>query len=236
MIDIDTKNIKRLQKDLKLFARKLYPRIQGATLNKAAFETREKYQRGARRKFTLRNKFTERSIQVDKVRGFNPRAQEATVGSTADYMLDQEFGKTLTKTGKKGVDIPTSVASGEGESARPRRKVVRRANRRGSIKLQRQRIKARSKNQYIVASIKMAAKRGGRNKFLYLPFDRHPGIYKVTGGKKRSRIQLIHDFSKQSVVIQPRRPLKQAVDAVTPKVPGFFIKQARFQLKRAGLL
>lgn len=236
MFTIDTRDIKKLQRELKFFGDKLYPKIQGAALNKAAFETRQKYVKGARRKFTLRNKFTERTIQFDKVRGLNPLSQESVVGSTADYMLDQEFGATLSKTGKHGVDIPTSSASGEGLSARPRRKVVRWANLRGSITLQRRRIKAKSKKQYIVASIKAVAKQGGRNKFLYLPFDRHPGIYKVVGGKRRPRIVLIHDFSRPSVVIQPRRPLKQAVDAIRPRLPGFFVKQARFHLKRSGMI
>lgn len=234
MIDIDTRNIDKLQRKLKSFGGKVYPKIQGATLNNAAFETRGKYVKAARRKMTLRNKFTERSIQFDKVRGLNPRNQMSVVGSTAEYMKDQEFGATIRKSGKKGVDIPTSSASGEGMS-RTRRKVVRRANRRGSITLARKRIKARSKQQYIVASIKAAAASGGRNKFLYLPFDRHPGIYKVVGGKRRPRIVLIHDFSRPSVVIRARHPLKQSVNAVIPKMPRFFIKQAEFHLQRMGL-
>jgi hypothetical protein len=234
MIDIDTRNIDKLQRQLKTFGKKTYPKIQGATLNKAAFETRGKYVKAVRRKMILRNKWTERSIRFDKVKGFNPRNQMSVVGSVADYMEAQEFGATIRKSGKKGVDIPTSSASGEGMS-QPRRKVVRRANRRRSITLARRRIRAKTKQQYIVASIKAAAASGGRNKFVYLPFDRHPGIYKVVGGKRRPRIVLIHDFSRPSVVIQPRRPLKQSVDAVAPRIPRMFIKQASFHLERAGL-
>jgi hypothetical protein len=233
---IDTRDVKKLQREMAFFGDKLHPKAQANALNRGAFETRQKYAKASRRKFTIRNRFTERSIQFEKVKGLNPRNQVAVVGSTADYMLDQEFGTTITKTGKHGVDIPTSSASGEGPTATPRRRVVRRANLRGSITLQRRRIKARSKKQYIVSSIKATAKQGGRNRFLYLPFDRHPGIYKVMGGKRKPRIVLMHDFSKPSVVIQARRPLKQSVDIIAPRVPGYYVKSARFQLKRAGLI
>jgi len=232
MFNLDTTNIDKFQRELKFFGRNIYPKSQGSALNKAAYETQQRYKMAVRRKFTLRNQHTERSIRYQKVKGLNPRSQHAVVGSTADYMLDQEFGTTIKKTGKHGVSIPTTVASGEGEGARPRRKVVRRPLRRGSIRLENKRLRAKSKRQFIVAAVRATAAKGGRNKFVYLPLDKHPGIYQVLGGKSKPRIRLLHDLSKPSVVIHARRPLKQSVDAIAPRVPGYFIQAAKFHLSR----
>ena len=102
------------------------------------------------------------SVQVDKAKGMNISKQEAVVGSINPGMETQEFGDTIGKKGRKGVAIPTTVSSGEGEGVKPRRKVVRRPNYRSNIKLRRLKNTARSKKQFIIATIKATAKRGAR--------------------------------------------------------------------------
>jgi len=236
MLSIDFSDVKKLEKDLKRFASRIYPQATGATLNRAAAETRLVAQKAIRRKFITRNKWSAGSVRYDRAKGFNPMTQEAVVGSVAPYMADQEFGTTINKTGKHGVDIPTRAASGEGRGSSPRRRVVRRPMRRGNIRINNTRVKARSKKQYIVASIKQAAKRGGRNKFLYLPFSKHPGIYRVVGGKRKPRIEQIHDFSKQSVYIQPRPWLRPSAQQVARRMPRFFKEASERLLRRKGLI
>jgi len=153
-----------------------------------------------------------------------------------DYMEDQEFGTTKGKKGKKGVSIPTTVSSGEGEGARVRRRVVRRPLRMKRIKLLRTGVKSRSKMQFIVATIKAAAKMGGRNRFIYLPFNNHPGIYQVTGGRKKPKIKLIYDLSRKSIIIAPNPWLSPASDRAARGIPKFYEKSTFFHLKKAGIL
>lgn len=230
-LDFNDKDILEFIKDLRVFAKKQYPKINGIVLNQAAFKTRKLAQRTIRRRFTLRNKWTERSIQVQMVRGFNPRTQESRVGSRMDYMRDQETGTTIQKTGKHGVAIPTSTASGEGMKSKPRKRTVRRANLRSSIQLKNRRIKARSKKQYIFLAIRQAAARAGRNKFLYLPFNRHPGIYKITGKKRATKLRLVWDFSRPSIHLQRRPWLRPVTDRIERQLPDMYIKTAKKVLK-----
>ena len=233
--EIDTADMKELEKDLKFYAAKVYPLISRDTINNAAFKAQQRGRAIVSRRMVNRNKFTIRSIQVDKARGMNVKKQEAAVGSTMDYMLDQEFGITKSKTGSKGVAIPTSVASGEGQGVKPRRKVVRRPNRRSSIKLLNTRIRAKSRKQAIVATIQATARKGGSKRFAYLPFKRHPGIYWITGGKKKARIRQVYDFSKKSVTISPTPWLRPASRRGQKSIPAFFRKSTKFHLYRAGL-
>ena len=91
----------------------------------------------------LRNQFTTRSIQVRQTKTLQVSRQKAAVGSTANYMEDQEFGAVKSKTGKQGVVIPTSYSSGEGKNAYPRTRLPKKANRMPSIRLGKRR-RARS--------------------------------------------------------------------------------------------
>ena len=68
-----------------------------------------------------------------------------------------------------------------------------------------------------------------------MDLQRHPGIYRVTGGKRNPKIKLIHDMSKKSVSI-PRNPwLAPAVRTVEERVPQFYKDALAFQLKRQGI-
>ena len=214
------KELKKFSQGLKQFGKKEFSVINGMALNKAAFEARKEYVKIAERRFTMRNKWTIRSIQYRKVQGF--RNQFSEVGSTMDYMEDQEFGETIYKTGKHGVSIPTSTASGEARGARPRRKTVVRSRFRTRIKLYNgKRIKAKNRRSYIVAAVKQAAAAGGR-RFLYLPLQKSPGIYLITGGKRKPKLNLIYDLSKKSVTVPARPTLKPAVDTIRPRMPQYY--------------
>lgn len=234
-IDPDTEDLEELKKDLKVFAPKIFPLISRDTLNNAAFTAQKRAKNIVKRRFILRNKWIIGSIRVEKAKGRNISKQAAFTGSVNPGMEDQEFGKTIPKKGRKGVAIPTTVASGEGEGVKPRRKVVRRPNLRSTVKLLKFKNKARSKKQFIVATIKAAAKRGGSRRFVYLPFNRHPGIYAIQGGRKNPKIRQIYDLSRKSIVIPPSPWLLPASKRAARGIPKFFRKSTRFHLKRSGL-
>ena len=233
MLTINDDQIKRYESDLKTFASRAYPFATKTTINKAAFETRTVSQGNIRENMITRNKFSVGSIRVDQARTLKVSRQAATVGSVAPYMAVQEFGGTKAKKGKQGVAIPTSVASGEGEGTQPRQRLPRVPNRLASIKLSRKKPKVRSKKQENFLRIQAAATSG--RKFIFLDLQKHPGIYKVTGGKRRPNIKLMYDMSKKSVSI-PRNPwLSPAVKTVEKKIPEFYKDALAFQLKRQGI-
>ena len=230
MLTINDDKIKQYEKDLGLFVDEAFPFATKATINKAAFEARTEWQGNIREKMVSRNKFTVNSIRVDVSRTLDVSRQAATVGSIAPYMDDQEFGGTKAKQGKQGVSIPTSVSSGEGEGAQPRKRLPRVPNRMANIRLSRNKPRARSKKQGNFLRIQGAIKSG--RKFIFLELQRHPGIYKVTGGKRNPKIKLMHDMSKTSVSI-PRNPtLAPAVRTVEERIPQYYKEALEFQLKR----
>ena len=95
---IDDKDIRRLEGDLKAFAERALPFATKNTLNQAAFMAQREAREGVRKTMTMRNQFTERSIQVDQARTLNIRQQAAIVGFIADYMEVQEFGGFETQS------------------------------------------------------------------------------------------------------------------------------------------
>lgn len=233
MLRINDEDIKRYESDLKTFARRAYPFATKATINKAAFETRKVGQDNIREGMVTRNKFSVGSVRVNQARTLNVSRQEATVGSIAPYMAVQEFGGTKGKKGKHGVAIATSVASGEGEGAQPRKRLPRVPNRLANIALKRNKPRARSRKQENFLRIRGAVTSG--RKFIFLDLQRHPGIYRVSGGKRRPNIKLMHDMSKASVSI-PRNPwLAPATRTVEKQIPTFYKDALEFQLKRQGI-
>lgn len=234
--DIDTSDLEEHSKNLQVFFPKSFPHITRDTLNNAAFITKKRAQAIVKRRMVLKNTWTMRSIQVEKAQGIDVRNMEARIGSTMEYMAKQEFGDTISKKGKKGLGIPTTIASREGEGARPRRKVVRKPLYMKQIRLLKTGVKSKSKRQFIVASIMAAAKRGGRNRFIYLPFERHPGIYMVTGGKKKPKIKLVYDLSRKSIIIPPSPWLSPASDRGARAIPKLYEEATIRNLKKVGIL
>ena len=233
MIIVDDEEIKQFESDLKTFAARAYPFATKETLNTAAFSAKEGAVVNTRNQMITRNKFTENSWKVEKVQGLNVSRQHSVVGSVAPYMERQEFGGTKRKSGKTGVPIPTPAASGESEGVLPRRRVVPRSRALGRITLRNSGVKAFSKKQKNFLKVKFTAKSG--RKFVFLDFQRHPGIYRVEGGVKNTEIKLMWDMSKESVII-PRNPvLGPAVEDARRIMPFLYREALEFQLKRQGL-
>ena len=229
MFIIDTKNIKRLERDLKRFACKAYPFATRKTLNDAAFQAQRIDRTDVAKNMIMRNRFTVRSIQVKSTRVLQVRRQYTVGGSTAGYMEDQEFGVTQYKTGKEGIAIATSYSSGEGEGVRIRRRLPKKANRIGSIRLSKRR-KNGSRKQRNFLAIRQAAR--SSNKFVFLNLGKHKGIFRVVGGKRRTKIKMVQDLTKQFVVI-PKNPwLKPVFDETIRMLPAFYADAIRFQLRR----
>ena len=232
MFAINDRDIKKMERDLKSFAHRALPFATKQTVNRSAFTAQKIAREGVREDMINRNRFTVQSIQVDQARTLQISRQAAIVGSIADYMEDQEFGGIKSKTGKEGVSIATGYSAGQ-ENAQPRTRLPRKANAMANIALHRRRKKGQSRRQRNLIAIKQASTSG--RKFIFMDLGKRKGIFKVIGGKRRPRIKMVHDMTRQSVVI-PRNPwLLPAVNKTQPMISGFYKDALTFQLRRLNL-
>ena len=189
------------------------------TVNALAFETSKNAKDTVRKSFTLRNKYTERSILVERARY---PGQPAVVGSTADYMLDQEFGgRTEDPT------IATAYSAGQ---TTKRTKLPRKANRMRNIRLPGQRVKAYSKRQRNMIAVQEAKANG--DKFVYIDTGRKKFIARVVGTKRKPQIKMVQDMSRTSTPI-PKSPwLEPSTDRAVKKREAIWRDAMRYQLRR----
>jgi len=233
VFNVDTRQIKRYERDLKAFAAQAFPYATKATLNEAAFHAQKEWRTQIGRKMIERNKYTRQSIQVDRARGNQVLLQQATVGSIAPYMHLQESGGTIGKEGREGVPITTSYAAGQGMKTQPRTRLATRMNRRKAIRLQKGKRKGANRAQRNLLAVREAAKSG--QKHVYLKTARKQGIFRIIGKGRKAKPRLVHDLTEQSVSIPKRPTLAPAVAATGRQLPAFYARALRFQLRRRGL-
>lgn len=225
-ITVNAAEIHRLANRLERLNRRGIPFAKIETINRAAFGTQRDARRGLADRMILRNPWTIRSIRVRKA---TLRTMEAATGSTERYMEVQEVGGIETASGAHGVVIPTTVASGEGRGVRPRKRLVRRPNRVSRIKLS-QRIRTSSRKQRNVVAVREAIRTNRR--FIFLDLQRSKGIFRVFGGKRNPRVEMIHDLSRPSVTT-PRNPwLMPAARGQTQQLTRYYATALERQLAR----
>jgi hypothetical protein len=237
MITGDFKDVKDLVDDLDRIAHRSIPFATKQALNDTAWKARFFAQRTIRTKMVERNKWTAGSIRVDPARTLRISQQESAVGSTEVYMETQEFGDTEHAKRKHGVAIPTGYSAGQ-MGQRPRTRVPRRANRLANIRLSKVRKGGMSRKARIVATIRQAVRTGERYVFLDLGDSGRKGIFKVVGGRKKSRgrstakLRMVQDLSQRSVRI-PKTPwLNPSVLLASLQMDDFYRRALLFQLRR----
>lgn len=245
MFDINDKQLKRFESDLKQFAKQAYPFATRNTLNATAFQAQREWKHEISQNMVQRNRFTQQSIRVEQTRELKVRHQAAVVGSTAPYMDEQEFGGVKRARGKEGVPIPTSYSAGQGQ-ARPRTRLPRAANKLARIRLRKgKRRIAKTPKQRLIFAVQDAVNSGRREIFLDQDNTAGPrtGIYKVIGGKRGkkrgwpsgAKLKMLYDLSDKAVRI-PRNPtLAPAVARARRAIPLIYKSQLIQQLQRRGL-
>ena len=233
MIDFDGKTIETLAKDLSVFAHRALPVANGKALNAMAFDGRRTSQQMIKDKMITRNQWTVRSVQVETVRGFNIANQQSKVGSRQEYMRTQELGGEKVAKGREGVPIATSYSSGEGLEGKPRRRLPRRPNKLGRIKLRDQGNMGRSRRQRNLIAVRQAAASG--DKYVFMDLGNRAGIFKVVGGKRRPQVRMVWDMSRKSVSIPKRKWLEPSVEQVIKRGPEHYIKALQQQARKHGL-
>lgn len=222
MFNIRTREIRELERTLKDISAKALPYATHHALNEAAFDAMKGTKDNINRKMITRNTWTERSIRVEKAKRGPIANQKAVVGSTADYMEKQEFGGT-----KRGKSIPTTYSAGQSPTARTRTRVPRKANRTGNIQLAHQR-RGRSRKQRNFLAVRSG------EKFVYLDLGHRRGIFKITGPKKRPKVNMVQDLTRSRTPIPKTPTLGPAFIAAQDRLPGYYSAALRFQLRRLG--
>lgn len=238
IFEADLKDLDRLVKDLKTFRKRALPHAVRNTLTATAFQGRKLWVNEIESSFVTRNKFTTRSLRVEKAKlNSNIATMSSTLGSVAPYMGLQETGGTEQGKGASK-PIPTASAAGQAKGTRPRTKVVRKRNRLGAIQITKRRVTGGRKQRTAIA-ISMAATGGSGSRFAVIETNRGKGIFRVTGRKrgraprfKGVRIRMVWDLSKRSVPV-PRHPTLQRtltdLERLTPSIARkAIIDQLRF--------
>lgn len=218
-VDVDMHDLDKLRRDLQTFSKKSIPFATRIALNNTAETGRLIWETEMRDKFQLRNKFTQGSVQIMRVRrGMNVNAMFSMLGSISPYMGLQEFGGT--SRGKGGTKpIPTAVAAGQAMGAQPRTKIVRPARRMPRINLSK-RITKGSKAQRNAANVRQAAQRKTRYALIEMKSGKR-GIVRVTGTKPKTlTVRLIWDLSRRSVGVIRRPTLEPTIKRLRPLIPA----------------
>lgn len=240
LFTLDTSDIDRMEKDLKLFNARALPYATRQTLTGAAFAARTNWQGEIDDKLVTRNQYTRRSVRVEQARSLKISAQRSVVGSIADYMdITEEGGTESGRSGNKA--IPTGYAAGQ-KGQRPRTRVPLRRNRMQNIRItsapNRQ---FANKRQEILVKILMAARQGARYIFLETPTTR--GIFEIKG-KARTRngrltgvrVMMVQNLKNRSVRIEATPTLQPALTETRGEVDAIYRKALAFQLRRHNIL
>jgi hypothetical protein len=214
----------KLVRDLEKFRAKAIPFAMRRTLNDTAFEARKIWVDEIKRTLVTRNTFTTRSLEVVKASGRSITGMKAVLGAKARYMGEVEAGNVNPKG-----NVPTGIATGEGRGAKPRRRLVRRPNRVGSIALP-PKVAQGTRKQRTAVTIAMAARKGHRTIFLEL--ERRKGFFRLSGGKRRPRIDMLWDTTQKSVRSKPYPTLEPALKRVQKLIPSIQRKALLEELRR----
>lgn len=234
LVRFDTSDLIRLRNALYNHARRGVPYAARNALNRSAFEARREWIEKAEETFTLRNRWTKGSMRVDRARGRDMSRMEAVVGSLADYMATQEEGGTVRRQGRTGHPIPTTVASGEGMGTGTRKRVVRRPNRLPRIALGQRGRSGQGARQRNAIAISTALK--DRRRFVFLELGRRKGIFRLAGGRRRTRIEMVWDMSRTQVRVPASKTLERSLAAVAPRLPALHREAFIEQLRRNGVI
>lgn len=228
-ITIDASDMERLYRQLEKIKKESIPYAVRSSLNQTAFMAREIWQKKISRSMQLRNAYTLRSIRVDKAQGTNVSTMQSFVGSVVPYMAVQETGATLQKGHKYGVTIPTGTASGEGRIRSKRLRLVRAPNKLPAISLT-ARPATGSRKQRNAVAISQAVRSG--NKYVFLELDHSKGIFKISGGKRKPKLDMIWDISRSSVRLKSNPTLEQTLPIVNKLAPAIHMKAIEDQIAR----
>lgn len=222
---IDTRQLRRFERDLHNLNKRGLPHATRSATNTLAFNARKEWQREIADVHQLRNKHAVWSIRVEKATGTSIRRQRSKVGSVADYMGIQQTGGTLTPRGEAKA-IPVDSA----RIGKSNKRLVSRPNQAQRIKLYARRSGSESRRN---ADQIYKAKRKGGHRFALIEKHGRKGIFKVKGGKRKTKLELIQDLTHRSARIAPHPTMQPAVLRTMKRRHKVYAKALLYQLRTA---
>lgn len=224
MFNIQSRELRQLERQLQTLASRSMPYVTQKTLNDAAFDAMNVAKANIAGDMINRNTWTQRSVRVNKADRGPISRQRAVVGSTEDYMETQEFGGK-----KKTSNVPTPYSAGQSPTARTRTRVPRKANRMSNLQLAHQRRGVSRKQRNFLAV------RSGE-KFVYLELERRRGIFRITGGKRNRKVNMVQQLGHKGARVKPNPWLEPAFNDARGRIPTYYAAALRYQMRRQGLL
>ena len=238
-MNFDTRQIVFFERTIERISKRGIPRAIRDAINDAAFAVQKKSRGLLGSEFVERNKFTRRSIVVNKSRSLVLGRQRSEVGSLQSYMERLEFGFVHNRTMLNASPVPTASAAGQDEEKK-RTRTVRLQNRKKNLKGLKKSNKfasglSREKRQ---AAIFRAASANKFGKFFVLPVNDGNVVLKVTGKRRKGGIvkaRMMYALPNKQLITPPHPWLAPVTDKVATRLPIFYkrglTKQLRFLQK-----
>ena len=234
---INTKDVAQLERTLQRLNKQGIPYAVRFALDKTAFDGMREAKVEAKRVFTMRNTWTERSIQVNKVpKTTNEIHRMASeMGSRMAYMGEQEKGFTRSASGSQGVQVPTAQAAGQGDATR-RTRPVKKQFRWSTIRSVKRRAPVSSKQATFVA-LTEAIK--ARDKIVFMRLGRVRGFWQIRGriGKDGrpiiNKLALIWNANRSIVKTSRHRWMEPAAERARQRIPANYNETLSEQVNKA---
>lgn len=212
-IKVELKGFGKLTDDLNKFAARGLPYAVRDTLTGSAFALQKRWRAEVKSSFTLRNRYTEQSIRVDKAQGAKVESMQAVTGTIAPYMPDQEEGATVRGRGKHKA-IPTAIAAGQGQGAK-RTRVVRAGLRLQAVNVPTHPLPSMGRRRQNAVLMAIAIRKGERFALLNRIKTKGRAIFEVRGGKRSGRARMVWDMSRGSVKVHREPTLHRSIASST---------------------
>lgn len=212
-------------------AKRAIPRAARLAVNDAAFALRLAARDVMRSDFILRNRWVLGSMAVTKATQSRLDQIESAAGSRFAPMAEQDIGGVVDDP-----TLPTTVASGEGQGARPRRRLPR-----GKANLRRMpqfdRVTPRNPSGGRAQELAVALRQARASGVGAIKWQTRAGktaLFRVSRlGAKRPRVELTHVLSAGSLRLRPQRWLARALARINKQVPHYFAARLHAEVQRA---
>lgn len=230
-VKVDMREAEQFARQLERFGGGIARKVSARSLTKTAAVAKNIARKTVRSRFENRNKWTVGSVQSTRAA---PRAiddQFALAGSRQEYMRDQEFGASLDR-GSSGRRITTARATGEGDTAFPRKKLARGKLRPGRMTIKSVAVRGRFRGKGRRAYAQVQVARRKRIKLVYLDWGGgKKGFHKVT----RSKVFMVHALVSRRLFVRPRPWLGPSTDRARRLAPAIWAREVVTAVDEHGL-
>lgn len=232
-MDIDDRQIRRLEKQINLLSDHAIPIAIQQTLNNVARKAWREGRRNTDREFQNRNTYSKRSQTYQQTRELDIDKMVAIAGSSAQYLAEQETG--FTRTSKSGgVWVPTAEAADQ--SGQTRTKPIKAKFRRSRIRMAKPKTKrpVSAKQAHFFKLINAVRSRSG---YFFGEFKNTKGMWKIEGSLDTGRlvltgVRLLYSATRRTVYTPKTAWHSEGVDVANRDLEGEYYRALKRQFAR----